>query len=67
MLTYKKTDNLEVIDYSDADFAGCADSQKLTSGYVFTLVNGAISWKIFKQRITTSSTTKFMACYEALG
>jgi hypothetical protein len=43
MLMYKKTNNLEVIGYSDADFVGCADSQKLTSGYVFTLTNGAIS------------------------
>jgi hypothetical protein len=43
MLTYKKTDNIEVIGYSKADFAGCADSQKSTSGYVFTLTNGARS------------------------
>jgi hypothetical protein len=32
MLTYKKTDNHEVIGYSDSDFAGCTDSQKSTSG-----------------------------------
>jgi hypothetical protein len=49
MLTYMKTDNLEVIGYSDSDFAGCVDSQKSTSSYVFTLANGAISWKSFKQ------------------
>jgi hypothetical protein len=69
MLTYKRTDNLEVIGYSDSDFAGCVDSQKSTSGYVFTLANGAISWKSFKQRITTSSMmyAEFIACYEALG
>jgi hypothetical protein len=69
MLTYKKTDNLEVIGYLDFDFAGCADSQKLTSGYVFTLTNGAISWKSSKQRLTTFSTmyTEFISCYEALG
>jgi hypothetical protein len=66
---YKKTDNLEVIGYSNADFAGCADSQKSTSGYIFTLTNGAISRKSSKQRITTSSTiyAEFVACYEALG
>jgi hypothetical protein len=56
MLTYKKTDNLEVICYSDSDFVKCADSQKLTPGYGFTLANRAISWKSFKQRLTTSST-----------
>jgi hypothetical protein len=66
---YKKTDNLEVIGYSNADFAGCADSQKSTSGYIFTLTNGTISRKSSKQRITTSSTiyAEFVACYEALG
>jgi hypothetical protein len=66
---YKKTDNLEMIGYSNADFAGCADSQKSTSGYIFTLTNGAISRKSSKQRITTSSTiyAEFVACYEALG
>jgi hypothetical protein len=69
MLTYKRTDNLEVIGYSYSDFAGCVDSQKSTSGYVFTLTNGAISWKNIKQRLTTSSTmyAKFIAYYEALG
>ena len=45
MLTYKKTENLEVVGYSDADFAGCVDTKKSTSGYVFMLANGAISWK----------------------
>jgi len=45
MLTYKRSDSLEVIGYSDADFAGYVDSTKSTSGYVFTLANGTISWK----------------------
>jgi hypothetical protein len=36
---YKKTDNLEVIDYSDAYFAGYADLQKSAPGYVFTVAN----------------------------
>jgi hypothetical protein len=58
MLTYKKTGNLEVIDYSDSDFVGCVDSQKLILGYVFTLANGTISRKSPKQRLTTSSTIK---------
>jgi hypothetical protein len=69
MLTYKRTDNLKVIGYSDSDFAGCVDFQKSTSGYVFTLANGVISWKSSKQGLTTSSTmyAEFIACYEALG
>jgi len=69
MLTYKRTENLEVVGYSDADFAGCVDTNKSTSGYVFTLANGAISWKSSKQSLTAASTmqAEFVACYEAVG
>jgi hypothetical protein len=35
MLMYRRTDNLEVIGYSDSDFAGCIDSRKSTPGYIF--------------------------------
>jgi hypothetical protein len=49
MLTYKKSDApLEIMCYSDSDFAGCLDTEKSTSGYIFTLVNGVISWKSSK-------------------
>jgi hypothetical protein len=69
MLTYKRTDNLEVIGYTDTDFAGCADSQRSTSGYVFTLMSGAISWRSCRQTIATASTmyAEFIACYETMG
>ena len=29
MLTYEKSDNLEVVRYSDADFAVCVDTKKI--------------------------------------
>ena len=69
MLTYRRSDNLEVVGYSDADYAGCVDSRKSTSGYIFTLAGGAISWKSSKQTITASSTmqAEFIACFEATG
>jgi hypothetical protein len=67
MLTYRKSDKLEVIGYTDSDFGGCQDSMKSTSGYVFMLAGGAISWKGAKQSLIASSTmaTEFIACYEA--
>jgi hypothetical protein len=68
MLTYKKSDApLEIVGYSDSDFAGCLDTEKSTSEYIFTITNGDILWKSFKQTITTSSMmyTEFVACYEA--
>ncbi|KAG8476762.1 hypothetical protein CXB51_030053 [Gossypium anomalum] len=67
MLTYKRSDLLEVIGYSDSDFAGCQDSRKSTSGYIYLLAGGAISWKSVKQTLVASSTmaAEFIACYEA--
>ena len=42
ILTYKKSDTLEIEGYSDSDFARDVDDRKSTSGYIFTLVKGAI-------------------------
>ena len=67
MLTFKRSDNLEVIGYIDSDFAGCVDSRKSTFGYVYLLVGAAISWKNVKQTIIATSTmeAEFVACFEA--
>jgi hypothetical protein len=56
-----------VVGYSDSDFAGCVDSRKSTSGYIFLLAEGAISWRSGKQTIVATSTmeVEFIACYEA--
>jgi len=35
MLTYRRSDHLEVIGYSDSDFVGCVDTRESTLGYVF--------------------------------
>jgi hypothetical protein len=70
MLTYKKSNApLEIMGYSDSDFVGYLDTEKSTSGYIFTLTNGAISWKSSKQTITTSSMiyVELVACDEATG
>jgi hypothetical protein len=50
--------------YSDADFAGDLDGRRSTSGYVFLLGGGPISWKSQRQRSVTLSTTE--AEYTAL-
>ena len=67
MLTFKRSDNLEVIGYTDSNFAGCVDSRKSTFGYVYLLAGAAISWKNVKQTIIVASTmeTEFVACFEA--
>ncbi|XP_052736591.1 secreted RxLR effector protein 161-like [Vigna angularis] len=68
MLTYRKSNHLEVIGYSDLDYAGCVDSRKSTFGYVYLLARGAISWKSAKQSVITTSTmeVEFVACFEAM-
>jgi hypothetical protein len=45
MLTYQRSDRLEIISYTDFDFVGCQDSKKSTTGYIFMLDGGAISQK----------------------
>jgi hypothetical protein len=69
MLTYERLDNLEIVGYLDSDYMGCLDTDRSTSGYVFKLAGGAISWSSSKQVIMTSSMmyAEFVACYEAVG
>ena len=67
MLMYRHTDNLDVIGYPYSDFAGCVDSRKSTSGYIFMMAGGAISWRSTKQTLTATSTmeAEFVSCFEA--
>jgi hypothetical protein len=56
MLTYERSDSLEIVGYSNSNFAGYLDIDRSTSGYVFKVAGGAISWSSSKQTIMTSST-----------
>ncbi|GJY11820.1 putative RNA-directed DNA polymerase, partial [Tanacetum coccineum] len=42
-LTYTRSDNLEVIGYSDSDFAKCKNTSRSTLGYIFMVSGGPIS------------------------
>ncbi|KAH9769114.1 hypothetical protein KPL71_011873 [Citrus sinensis] len=57
MLVYSG-DELIPVGYTDSDFMSDKDSKKSTSGYVFKLGSGAISWMSVKQSCITDSTTK---------
>ena len=67
LLTYRRSDYLKVIGYSDSDYAGCVNSRKSTFGYIFLLAGGAVSWKSGKQSVIATSTmeAEFVACFEA--
>ncbi|PNX67921.1 copia-type polyprotein, partial [Trifolium pratense] len=50
--------DLNLIGWSDSDYAGDLDDKKSTTGFVFMLGSGAISWSSKKQPIVTLSTTE---------
>jgi hypothetical protein len=59
-ILYKKSvnDELQLKGWTDSDYAGDLDDRKSTSGYVFKLGSGVISWSSKKQPIVTLSTTE---------
>ena len=61
------TNTLEVVGFSDFDYAGCVDDKKSISGYIFMMTEGVVSWKSVKYTFTASFTmkTKYVACYKA--
>lgn len=50
--------SVNVVGYSDADWAGDIGDRKSTSGYVFLLGGAAISWKSSKQTCVALSTAE---------
>ncbi|KAL0416654.1 UNVERIFIED_CONTAM: Retrovirus-related Pol polyprotein from transposon TNT 1-94 [Sesamum latifolium] len=53
---YKKEG--ELLAFTDSDYAGDVDDRKSTSGYVFLMSSGAVSWCSKKQPIVTLSTAE---------
>ncbi|MCO5607911.1 hypothetical protein L7F22_062113 [Adiantum nelumboides] len=60
--------NLSVMGYTDSDYAGDLDNKRSTSGYVFTMAGGAVSWQCRLQTCVTQSTTyaEYVVASEAL-
>ncbi|XP_042983339.1 secreted RxLR effector protein 161-like [Carya illinoinensis] len=67
ILMYRRTDNLQVIGYSNSDFTGCIDSRKSTSKYIFLMADEAVSWRNTKQTLIAISTmeAEFVPYFEA--
>ena len=49
--------NLEIVGYCDADYAADVDTRRSTSGHVFYLANGPVSWLSQRQSSVVLSTT----------
>ncbi|KAM1569159.1 hypothetical protein ACFX10_034310 [Malus domestica] len=55
---YKKGRKSSFLGFTDSDYSGDIDDRKSTSGNVFLMSSGAISWSSKKQQIVTLSTTE---------
>ena len=56
MLTYQRTNTLEVVGFSDSNYAGCVDDKKSTFGYIFIIVEEVVLLKSIKKTLIDSST-----------
>ncbi|KAK6142115.1 hypothetical protein DH2020_006983 [Rehmannia glutinosa] len=57
-ILYKRGGDCKVIGYCDADYGGDHDTRRSTTGYVFMLGSGAISWCSKRQPTVSLSTTE---------
>jgi hypothetical protein len=55
---YKKGEASRLIGYADSNYAGDLDDRRSTSGSVFMMNSGAVSWSSRKQQVVTLSTTE---------
>ena len=65
MLTYRRTKQLEIVGFFDSDYAGCLDSRKSTSSYIFMFAGRVFSWSSTKQKTVATSTmeAEYIACF----
>ena len=57
-LMYADNCNVELIGYSDSDWARDIDDRKSTSGYAFNIGSGVVPWSNKKQSIVSLSSTE---------
>jgi hypothetical protein len=66
-IVFLSSGNDSLLGHCDADWAGDVDTRRSTTGYVFTLSGGAVSWASRRQQTIALSTTEaeYMATTEA--
>ena len=57
-ITYSRDMDLSPIAYVDADYGGCKDTWRSTSGYIFTMAGGLVTWSSKRQATVALSTVE---------
>ena len=57
-LFYKNGEKSDLFGFTDSDYVGDLDDRKNTSGYIFMMGTGVVSWSSKKKPIVTLSSTK---------
>ncbi|XP_062100355.1 secreted RxLR effector protein 161-like [Humulus lupulus] len=66
-LMYKKGESCKLVGYFDDDYAGDHDTRRSTTGYMFMLGSGMISWCSKRQPTVSLSTTEAEYRTEAMA
>ena len=65
---YRRVDNLEFVGYTNSNLNGCPNDRRSTSGYIFMMDEGVISWNSKKQFLVASFTmqAEFITCFSTV-
>ncbi|XP_021617899.1 uncharacterized mitochondrial protein AtMg00810-like [Manihot esculenta] len=58
VFAYAKTPEYKLYGFTDSDWARCLEDRKSTTGYVFSLGSGAVTWSSKKQATIALSTSE---------
>jgi hypothetical protein len=57
-LLFTRDAEIQLLGYADADWAGCVDTRRSTSGYCFFIGTSLISWRAKKQHTVARSSSE---------